>query len=735
MSVELDYQEHLMRATRAINSAHMALRPPKRLTVAQGASDVLMVYQPGIAAKPWSAEETPYMVEPMNMLASRVHQAVCFVGPARSGKTMAFTDAWAAHNIANDSGDMMVVQMSQDKAREFSKTRVDRMLLHSPKLQAFLSRFAVDDNTHDKRFRHGMWLRLAWPTATNLSGSDYRYVSIPDYDRTPDDVNKEGSKYSLALKRTETFMSRGMLAVESSPGRPIVDPNWKASTLHEAPAVGGEDGTGILGIYNMGDRRRWYWKCFDCKAWFEAAPGLNLFRLPDENQLIEMVREMDIVKYVAEHDHIYCPHCSAPIQAKHKAELNRRSLGLGWLQDGQYRDKHDELHGDPQSSTLASYWLGGVAAAYQPWRSILSKYLQALRDYAISGSEQTLKTVTNTDQAMPYMSRHLIETQKRHRDPSEREDSGLQRYVVPEWTRTVIVAVDVQGGSTARFVVQAHAIGAHAEQALIDRYEIKQSMRPGMGEEFAPVDPSRYVEDWHVLTEKIIRSTFRTPTLNREIRVKLLVVDCAGEEGVYDKALDWYREIRREGYANRVMLSKGNNIMTDWLIKETMVGKRGPGDTPDCKLFLINTHLISDMVMTGVRRDTPGPGYIHFPPIRHPRTNPQGYITQAFFDELNAEVRGEDGKYRQIRARNETHDLCRMIRAGCLRLGLDKIADWNDLSALPTWLHPLDSNSECITSDERRAMKENARIVESAAPTEGRVVPKGFQRRRAVPSF
>ena len=175
-----------------VTSGHQALRPPKRVTVAEGAAESLVINQPGGYIGPWSAEETPYMVEPMNMLASRSHEATCFVGPARTGKTMGLLDAWITHAVVNDPGDFAVIQMTQEKAREYSKTRIDRMIRHSPALRDMKSSSSQHDNTHDKMFRHGMWLRIAWPTVTNLSGSDYRYVAFTDYDRMPDDIDGEG---------------------------------------------------------------------------------------------------------------------------------------------------------------------------------------------------------------------------------------------------------------------------------------------------------------------------------------------------------------------------------------------------------------------------------------------------------------------------------------------------------------------------------------------------------------
>ena len=159
---------------------------------------------------------------------------------------MGLLDGWLAHCVTSDPGDMLIVQMSQEKAREFSKTRVDRAIRNSPRLSDLMSTRGHDDNTHDKLFRHGMWLKIGWPSASQLSSSDYRYVALTDYDRMPDNIDGEGSAYQLGLKRTTTFLSRGMCMVESSPGRDMADPHWRPATAHEAPPV-----TGIVGIYNQ----------------------------------------------------------------------------------------------------------------------------------------------------------------------------------------------------------------------------------------------------------------------------------------------------------------------------------------------------------------------------------------------------------------------------------------------------------------------------------------------------
>jgi phage terminase large subunit GpA-like protein len=719
------YDEHYARALSAVGAAYRVLRPPKRIPVSQGAAENLILKRPGDSPKPWSPSKTPYIVEPVDMCASREHKAVCFVGPAQSGKTVGLGEGWIAHNVVNDPGDMLVVQMTEAKAREYSKQRIDRMLLASDNLNALQSTNKRDDNTHDKGFLHGMWLRIAWPTVTNLSSTSYRYVFETDYDRMPDDLDGEGSPFDLALARIRTFLSRGKVVVESSPGRPWLDPAWKPATPHEAPPC-----SGILGIYNRSDRRRWYWKCPDCREWFEAAPGLGLFNLPEEPDLIEEVRLGDLGK-LAKHyaQHIYCPHCESPLAFRHRNELNQNGI---WVPDGCRLTRDNERVGDPMTSSIAGFWLGGVAATYQMWDDMLNKHFQGLRDYSLTGDEMSLQTAVNTDQSMPYMSRYLVEGKARRSSPVDRAEK-LTRYVVPPETRCVIVAVDVQGGSTARFVAQAHAIGPNREEWLIDRCEIRKSKREGMGDTFAPIDPAGYAEDWDALTEKFILSTYQTPLKDREIRVKLVVVDTGGEgsqnggEGVTHNAYAWFRRLRKLGVSARAMLYKGDANRKAAIIKEVRVGKRNARDVGDIPLYLCNPHLISDQVSASLKRETPGEGYIHFPKVKHPTENPDGWLPQAFFDELTAEVRSPEGIWQKIRKRNETFDLCRMVRAGMLRLGLDKV-NWDNP---PDWLKPLEHNVDVISSDERRALKELADSLykPQAAGREVEVAPKRRARR------
>jgi len=284
-----------------------------------------------------------------------------------------------------------------------------------------------DDNTHDKVFKHGMWIKIGWPAATQLSSSDYRYVALTDYDRFPDDIGGEGAGFPLALKRIQTYLSRGMCMVESSPGRECVDPQWRPATPHEAPPS-----TGVMGIYNRSDRRRWYWRCPDCSVYFEAKPGLELFTtLPPEEELKEVIRNDNLSQLSKLHSRVCCPDCGSLIDQKYKPELNNIQTAR-WLADGQTVTRNGEVLGPVPESTIVGYWLGGVAAAYQNWESLVLRYLQGLREYVLSGSELTLKVTTNTDQGTPYIPRALLADKE---NEIEQRQENLARYTVPDDVR------------------------------------------------------------------------------------------------------------------------------------------------------------------------------------------------------------------------------------------------------------------------------------------------------------
>ena len=177
-----------------------------------------------------------------------------------------------------------------------------------------------------------------------------------------------------------------------------------------------------------------------------------------------------------------------------------------WVSEGQRIWPDGTLTGEPLRSRMASFWLGGVAAAYQPWVSLVERYLQAVKQYATTGETKPLKTTVNVDQAMPFVPPSATKQRGAHELQQRCEDWTPAH--VPPGVRFLTAQVDIQGGQNRRFVVQVIGWGAGREKWLIDRYALKTSERLGPDGRPAQIDPSAYVEDWRRLIEKCIDQLF-----------------------------------------------------------------------------------------------------------------------------------------------------------------------------------------------------------------------------------
>ncbi|EPE0403072.1 TPA: phage terminase large subunit family protein [Escherichia coli] len=152
--------------------------PPRRMPISEAVKKFMRVHKGAGNSVPWDPELTPYIIEPMNCLASREYDAVIFVGPARTGKTIGLIDGWIVYTIVCDPSDMLVVQMTEDKAREHSKKRLDRTFRSSAAVKKRMSPRRNDNNVHDKTFRDGSFLKIGWPSVNIMSSSDYRFVAL-----------------------------------------------------------------------------------------------------------------------------------------------------------------------------------------------------------------------------------------------------------------------------------------------------------------------------------------------------------------------------------------------------------------------------------------------------------------------------------------------------------------------------------------------------------------------------
>ena len=654
------------------------LRAPRRMRVADAVAQYMRVPMGAGNSVPWDPLVAPYVIEPMNCLASREYDAVIFVGPARTGKTIGLIDGWVIYNVICDPADMLIIQMTEEKAREHSKKRLARTFRVSPEVVSRLSPNKNDNNVYDRTFLAGNYLKIGWPSVNIMSSSDYKCVALTDYDRFPEDIDGEGDAFSLASKRTTTFMSSGMTLVESSPGRDVKDVKWRRTSPHEAPPT-----TGILSLYNRGDCRRWYWPCPHCGEYFQPC-----------GDVVAGFRDIADPVLASEAAYIQCPSCSGRIMPEQKRELNGRGV---WLRDGESINADGSRYGDPRRSRIASFWMEGPAAAYQTLSQLVYKLLTAEQEYETTGSEETLKTVINTDWGLPYLPRASMEQRKS--ELLEQRAEPVPSRSVPDGVNFLVATVDVQAGRHRRFVVQVTGYGSRGERWIIDRYNITQSLRGDSDGESQRIDPASYPEDWDVLLTDVFHKSWPLASdPSQQMRLMAMAVDSGGEDGVTDNAYKFWRRCRRDGLGKRIYLFKGDSIRRAKLITRTFpdntgrTGRRAQaaGDVP---LWLLQTDALKDRVNNALWRDSPGPGYVHFP----------DWLGSWFYDELTYEERSSDGKWSKPgRGANEAFDLMVYAEALVILHGYEKIR-WPDApewASRETWLECVPDSTEPSSSPE-----------------------------------
>ncbi len=654
-------------------SVRELIRPPRRISVADAAMEAMTVKSASGIATAWDPVRTPYMVEPMNLLKSRRHDAVVFAGPARSGKTLALIDGWLVHSLTADPGDIGVYFSTQPLAHDWRKRRLGWLHREADAVRDKLSRRAHDTNIEMVEYRHGMILNLGWPSSSQLAQRDLRYVALSDYDSFPDDIGGEGSAFDLARKRIQVAGSAGMCLVESSPKRTIITAEWIPDGPHQAPPVDG----GILPLFNRGDRRRWYWPCLDgCGEWW-MAPACPAYE-PHHD-----IAEAALTAHVA------CPHCGQVYKSARKDALNSRGR---WVPEGCTLDRHGHLSGRPRESSTASFWLLGCAAAYQSWHSLVKNELQALRELDTHGDERALKTTRNVDQGIP----HLPSAIARARAPEflDARREHWERFYVPPGVRTLIAAVDNQAD---RWEVRVWGYGRDRERWLVDAFSIREW-------EKQKVLPASYAEHWDALTQRVVNATYRIDE-SRELRIHRVAVDLRGyaedkESQTSARAYEWWRRLKALGLGHRVRLVQGRERSAK-LVRETYPDSRKRSDRQarsagDVPVLEIHTTALKDTAWADLLREAPGAGYVHLPMWLH----------EDIVRELLAEHR-TPRRWEKLPGRaNETWDC--LVYADALWHHLGGAAvKW---ATPPPWASDdWTVNPEVVTREQRHEIQERAK--------------------------
>lgn len=652
--------------------------PPRRMTVSEWAEDPdegRFINQPGAYVGNWSNRTTPYMVEPANELTSPLYKGEVFAGPAQCAKTDALIINWIGYAATTDPQDMIVYSPTFTAARDFSMRRVDRLHRHTKAVGKALVKDKDGDNKFDKHYTNGMLLSLSWPTVSELAGKPVGRVAITDYDRIDDDIGGDGNAFDLASKRTTTFGSFAMTLAESSPSREITDYK-KVVTGHMAPPT-----TGILSLYNRGDRRRWYWPCPSCGSYFEG-----------KWEHIKWDHDLESNMERAESCYMECPHCADHILPEQRFDMNL--LGV-WLKEGQ-TIVDNEIIGEGRRSNIASFWFNGVAAGLTNWQNLTKSYLDAEDEYASTGEETALAKFFNTDIGVPYIPKNIQNDNTRSPEDLIGRLEAWPKKKVPARVRFLLGLVDVQQNS---FVVQIIGVapGKPYDLYLVDRFSIKYSERddpssPAGQTNKLWVQPGAYLEDWDKLEEMVMKATYGLDdTSGRKMTVKMTLCDSGGKAGVTTRAYEYFRKVKSEGWLGRFHLVKGDatpgapraRITHPDADKKSSAGARG-----EIPVLMLNPTINKDDLNNRLDVMLPGYGMIHLPSwlISAVKAEDMSW----FFGEMTSEMRTPGKGWEKIARRNEAWDLFYYCIGACASslLNVEKL-DWTNP---PPFAAPWDDN-------------------------------------------
>lgn len=639
----------------ALKIALPALRPAEQISVTESVERNMRVNVSG-QWQPFRRDVTPYMVEPTDMIASRRYRGLVFCGPSQSGKTQ-MLQAAIAYTIVSDPGRVALFQMTRDAAAEFERNKLAPMIRNSPELRARVSKGRGADNMYQKLFTGGTQLTLDWPTITKLSSTSIRLVLGTDYDHFPESVDGEGDAYTLMRARARSFLSRGMVVVESSPGAPLTDESWRPKTPHDCPPVK----YGVLSLYPQGTRGRWYWPCPSCGTMFE--PSFSRLVYPKSADPVEQ----------GEAAQMRCPHCKDTFEHLHKRELNEAGAWYHETDDGQVATLES---GKVRRSDMLSYWLDGAAAAFSSWAELVTQYESAVRKFELTGDEESLKTALNTGQARPYQPRGATSDMEITAQGLKDKAMGnsIAKGVAPSWAKYITVEVDVQG---TYFSVGVTAWGEHGVHQPIDRFDISNPPESAPGGADRTIKPFEIAEDWDVL---IPLADMHWPVEGSRFALKAvaLSVDQQGGGATTDHAYSFFRGRKRAGQAGpngRWFITRGRSgsDLADrvWLkAPESASGKRRVAK--DVLTLNMATDRIKDAVATSLRLAEMGQNYCAIPE----------WMGEAALLECTAERRTAKGWVKRPgMVRNEAFDHLVMARAKHIWIKGERI-NWSNP---PAW--------------------------------------------------
>lgn len=527
------------------------LRPPPSRTVSEWADEV-RVLAGEAASEPgkWRTSRTPYLREPMDRFSSSdpCTQVVMIFG-SQTGKSESLNN-WLGACVEDDPASFMVVQPTDDLAREYSKMRIDPLIEATPSLQALVveDKRAAGGNTIGlKRFPGGFIRFVGANNPRRLQSVPVRYIAFDEIDGYPRLAGTKGSPVALAKNRSTTFKGRKKFGLTSTPSN-------KGSSLIEAEYLATDQRRYFVACPHCGERQVLRWSGV---TWHES-PRDAWYTCEGSGCVIEHHE-----KYAMLDDGVWLP----------SVEVVDDDGWSRWMQNPEI---------DPEASREAhGYHLSSLYSPWISWGELADEFLDARGDAA------KLQVFTNN---------RLAETWEDGADDAIDVRALLARCEPEDWTDlcpvgvgVITCAVDVQGD---RLEAEFVGWGVESESWQLDYIVLRG-------------DPS-VPRLWQELAEATLDRAWRHPLLgtSERLHVQAMTVDSGGHHAA--AVLEFaYLHRGRNVWAIRGASSIQGKRRPAWPTKPGK-GKKNRD------VYTLNVDTLKDRLHAHLQRTAPGAGYCHF---------------------------------------------------------------------------------------------------------------------------
>lgn len=591
------------------------MRPKDRLSVSAWAIQHLG-YDPEVA---------PWQIEVMDALGDPVTSEVGLMGPAQQGKSEIGL-AWLGWSIEHDPADLLVCQPDKTLMQDFVVRRIAPMIATTPALKAELLGTVGADNIFLKQFR-GMLLTSVWPVASQFRARPVPRGWLDDFDQIDADIEGQGSPVGLLDARAESFEGRDTKFVSSSPAR---EPGKCDIELFVA----------------AGTDERLMPICPACGDRFEP----NLIR--------DLRFERATPDRAAETAHVVCPVNGCVLGPEMQRPLLASTAAL---------PNRGFVASRPEAGARRRTFRVDGLLGFRSWPERARQYREAELAWETRQDESALKAFTNTAAGRNYRSVLSGEEPLKSEDLRKRREPGFQLGTVPAGVCAIVILVDAQASS---FQCAAVGWGEGLESWLIDRWSIDV-----LDDGLTALTPFARPEHAEVLLPLWNRTWPLADGTGQSPPPLAVAIDTGGggtksESWTASVKRLWHKAVEpisRGGWGihrSRIVLLKGGNNPNGKLMPPAEFQDRQSKGKPKRnapQLWLPNVHKIKNIVDARLRRDQPGPGYIHFPGADRPGAPPRerGDKARGLDDEYFEEITAEElkgGKWVKLRPRNETWD-------------------------------------------------------------------------------